>query len=98
MSGLEKAIEIWENEINEVDYSNKKARISGRIALGLSFNIIQSSVWLNDFNKAFNKLDELSKMDLKPKDMQKVKYCREFALDRKQRIEANLALKEGAKM
>ncbi|MFA9372046.1 MAG: hypothetical protein ACERIH_10090 [Labilibaculum antarcticum] len=89
VSGLKKAIGIWEQELKEADYSNKKARISHDVALGLSFNIIECSIWLNDFDKAQNILDELSKLDSKSKTERKINYYRDFMQDRKERYEAN---------
>jgi len=89
LSGLKKAIATWEKELKEADYSNKKARINTSVATGLYFNIIECSVWLNEFDKAEKLMDELSKLDLKSKSVRKINYCRDFIQDRKQRYEAN---------
>ncbi|WP_421920287.1 hypothetical protein [Marinifilum sp.] len=89
LEDLKKAIEIWERELKEANYDNKKARISAQVAKGLYFNIIECSIWLNDFNKAQKLTAELEKLDLKSKEERKLKNCREFMLDRKQRCEAN---------
>lgn len=89
LSGLKDAISIWEEELKEADYSNKKARISNAVATGLYFNIIESSIWINDFDKALHLLGELSKMDVKSRVLRKIDYCRNFILDRKKRYQAN---------
>ncbi|WP_430816133.1 hypothetical protein [Carboxylicivirga sp. RSCT41] len=90
LSVLKEAIEIWESELKTADYTNKKARISAQIAVGLYFNIIESSIWLNDFDKAYTMLDELAGMDgIKSKTERKIKYSRQFIEDRQKRFEAN---------
>ncbi|MCG8581639.1 MAG: hypothetical protein MI866_17065 [Bacteroidales bacterium] len=96
LSGLKDAIEIWESELKTVDYTNKKARISTQIAVGLYFNIIESSIWLNDFDKAYAMLDELAGIDgIKSKTERKITYCRKFIEDRQKRYEANNNLVAG---
>ncbi len=89
LSDIKKAIVIWKEELNEVDYSNKKARISAEVALGLHFNIIECSLWLNDFDQAFSHIDELAKMKLKARHDRKLNNYRDFAKDIKNRYEVN---------
>lgn len=89
LSDLKKAIGIWEKELKEADYSNKKARISNAVAIGLYFNIIEGSIWLNEFDKAINLLDEVSKLKLRLKAKRKIETCRDFIIDRQERYEAN---------
>jgi len=89
VSELKKLIATWEEELKAADYSYKKARINTSVATGLYFNIIQCSVWLNEFDKAEKLLDEVSKLDLKSKSKRKIDICRDFIKDRKQRYDAN---------
>lgn len=89
LSDLRKAIATWEEELKVADYSSKKARINTSVATGLYFNIIECSVWLNEFDKVEKLLHELSKLELKSKSKRKIDYYRDFVQDRKQRYEAN---------
>jgi len=89
LSDLKKAIGVWEEELKAADYSNKKTRINNAIATGLYFNIIESSIWFNDFDKALNLLDEVSKLKLRLKSKRKIEDSRAFILDRQKRYEAN---------
>jgi len=89
LSTLKTAIATWELELKESDFSNKKARISTSVSTGLYFNIVECSIWLNEFDKATNLLDELSKFELKSKVVRKIDSFRDFISKRKQRYEAN---------
>lgn len=50
--GLRAAIEIWAKAIQEVDYTNKKARINKEIACALNYNCAFAYWRLNEFENA----------------------------------------------
>lgn len=46
---LRKAIALWEKDLKEANYENKKARIDTKVAQCITYNLVMAYNWLNDF-------------------------------------------------
>ncbi len=87
---LRESIEVWQEALKEADYTEKNARISADIANGFYFDIIECSIWLNDFDKAFSLIEKVKSLNTKNKVLEHADYLKGFLEDRKQRYDANV--------
>ncbi|NBW38622.1 MAG: hypothetical protein EBR30_27105 [Cytophagia bacterium] len=55
-SKLKEAITLWEKSLTELDTANKDAKINKDIGAATYLNLAEASIWLNDFDKAFDYL------------------------------------------
>mgnify|MGYP006091150603 FL=1 len=63
-SELNEAIQIWESELAEADLNDKKARINKKVTQSIYQNLIEASIFREEFIKAQDYLILLEEMDL----------------------------------
>lgn len=81
-----KAIEIWEEDLKNADFKDKKARINKKIAGYLHFNCAQAFMWMNDFENAKKHAVEAS---INEKSGSRGRGIRDEINDREKRWRAN---------
>lgn len=60
---LKEAIVIWEKDITEMDKTNKDARINIDVAAATYLNLAEASIWVKDFDKAYEYLASHKALD-----------------------------------
>ena len=86
---INEALDIFEDELQDIDLDNKKARISRDVALGTYINISEGLLWLGDYDQALAWLDKVLSLDPSNKEMGWYTSQREFILNIKVRDENN---------
>lgn len=77
-SELTEAIQIWNDVLFESDVNNKKARVNNKITQSIYQNLIEASIFKEDFVKAQDILIILGEMDLKKSENNWVEARTEF--------------------
>lgn len=63
---MQKAVKIWQQELAQLEATNKEARINDKIADGLRVNLSIAHIWFKEFDKAMEYLDQVE--DSKPEN------------------------------
>tara|TARA_B100000513_G_scaffold161041_1_gene78070 strand:- start:121 stop:1356 length:1236 start_codon:yes stop_codon:yes gene_type:complete len=83
-----KAIEIWNKDLEEMDTKNKKARINNKVGAALYINLGLAYTLMNDFDNADKALSTVqSNKDFKGGDIKEADAVRKFMSD--QRVRAS---------
>lgn len=88
-SELFDAIDLWETILKESNMEDKKARIDENISIALMFNILEASLFLNDFEKMDDYISRLGKIKLNYSEKENLKSIQTRKEDREKRMEAN---------
>jgi len=59
---IEKAIDIWQEAIKEVQLKNRKARVTEKIAYETFLNCAKVCIWINEFEEAKSYINEANNM------------------------------------
>ena len=60
---LKEAIAAWEKDVTELDKTNKDARINKDVAAALYLNIAEASIWIKNYDKAYEALASHKALD-----------------------------------
>ncbi len=85
---LEKAVSIWEKELEGLEVGNKKARITEKVGEALYVNVVEAKIWLNDYMGAMKSIAKYKVMDPKGKSKE-IKNLEKLLEDEQMRYEAN---------
>ncbi len=86
---IKTAIEIWTSELNEYVPDDKKARIDGKVATSIVFNLLEIYVATNDMVNADAMMDKLGDFKLKFAQKERLKVITADITDRKFRLKSN---------
>ena len=91
LKDFQKAIEIWEEELEYLDLNNKKARVNRKIGRWLHYNLAMAYAWMDDYESAENHVLELELVERQGigSNVNENELNR-FIKNRKQRYNANL--------
>lgn len=88
-ASMEEAIGIWNTALTEYDPNDSKARIDEDVAKATYYNLVEASLWLNDFDQANMYLTKLFAFNLKNKEKEQVEVYKDFINMQKERYLAN---------
>jgi hypothetical protein len=85
---INEAIALWETAMKESDPANKKARVDKDVTEATLFNLVEASVFVDDFDKAEKYWKQLHKMDLSKKEQKRAEELEAYVNDQKARFAA----------
>lgn len=88
-SELFDAIDLWETILKESNMEDKKARIDENISIALMFNVLEASLYLNDFEKVDDYISRMGKIKLNYSEKENLKSITTRKEDREKRMLAN---------
>jgi hypothetical protein len=82
---LQSAIDIWEKTMTEVNYDDSKARIDEKVGMAVMKNLIVSSIFTRQFEKAEKYMGDFKSRRLNYDDKQFLEYYQQASADLKAR-------------
>lgn len=86
---LEKAVALWDKTLSEADFSDKKARVTRKLAGVMYLNLIQANIWLENYKDVDRLYDEMRRADVKNSAENSGGNLEAFCADQLARFEAN---------
>lgn len=86
---LEKAVVLWQETLEAADFSDKKARVTRKLAGVMYLNLIQANIWLENYDAVDKLYDDMRRADVKNSAENSGGNLEAFCADQKARFEAN---------
>lgn len=86
---IQKAVEIWEAALKESNLSDKKARIDADVTIATVFNLIEATIWTDDYARSASLIAKLNTLDPSKKEKREAEELNDFLKLQKLRYEAN---------
>lgn len=88
MEGIRSAVNEWETALQQINLNSRKARVNDKVASATYINLCEAYIWLNEFSKAENALNQVMSID-KSKYVSVIPHYKNLLEDQRARYEAN---------